>query len=71
LERFIASHELHESTTIVRSAREGRDWYLALSGQYRSAGAAMAAVEALPPALRESGAWVRSFRSVRETLPQP
>ncbi|RFA28517.1 hypothetical protein CAI21_11620 [Alkalilimnicola ehrlichii] len=67
--QYIEEQNLSDTVELVRTRRNGRDWYVVLTGDYPNQDAAVAALRQLPSSLRASGAWVRSFGSVQQSLP--
>ena len=68
LERFIARNGLDDRAEILRSQRDGRDWYTVVYGDFPDRAGANAALAALPEAARKNGPWVRSVAEVRKAI---
>ncbi len=67
LELFITNQAQGLSAQLLRTQRDGRDWYVVITGDYPDRARARAALEALPPELREEGAWIRTLGSLQES----
>ncbi len=65
---YAARHGMREQTELVRTERQGEDWYLLLYGSHESRAEARSAIDRLSLELREQGPWVRSLASVQQTL---
>jgi DamX protein len=61
---FMAQHQLNERGAYYVTLREGQLWYLLTLGQHPTIEAARKALQTLPPALRQTKPWVRSFASI-------
>ncbi|MCH8499331.1 MAG: SPOR domain-containing protein [Marinobacter sp.] len=61
--RFMDQHPTLTVARYTLTKRDGRDWFVVISGQYPSREAAQQAVAALPPALRAQSPWIRRFDS--------
>ncbi|MCG5528214.1 MULTISPECIES: AAA family ATPase [Halorhodospira] len=69
LQEYAGQQPLDEPTHVVATERDDGDlWFLLLHGSHEDREAAHAALDALPEAVAERGAWVRSFESVAESL---
>jgi|GEM_PF-1758706 len=67
--QYMRQHDLDEQGHLVRTQRQGNDWYLVLVGSHADRDAARDAIEDLPDAVRAAGPWVRSIESVAESMP--
>ncbi len=59
-----------QRTAVIRTLREGKDWYIVVMGSFGGKRAAVDARAKLPERLRSAGAWIRSFQSIRNDLPK-
>ncbi len=64
LAEFASSQANSLETQIVMTRRDGRDWYVVVSGDYADREQAREVLETLPAELRQQGAWVRTFESL-------
>jgi DamX protein len=68
LHDFVRHHHPRGELAFFRTRRNGRPWFPLLLGVYPDHAAASAARDALPKALRATGAWPRSFASVQQEI---
>ncbi len=68
LRAYSTRHGIDGRTELVRTERQGADWYVLLYGSHATRGEAREAIDTLPSALREQGPWVRSLASVQQSL---
>jgi septal ring-binding cell division protein DamX/type II secretory pathway predicted ATPase ExeA len=68
-EHFVKEHRLSETSAIVRSRRNGADWFTVVMGSYDARGDAAAAAKHLPKSLANIKPWVRPFGDIQETVP--
>lgn len=66
--QFIAAHGLRGKIAVVKTLRNGKEWYVLLYGVYGTKREALAALAALPAPLKTASPWLRSIASVRSTL---
>ncbi|MCH8506690.1 MAG: AAA family ATPase [Ectothiorhodospiraceae bacterium] len=64
LAEFVSSQANSLETRVVTTRRDGRDWYVVVTGDYAGRDQAREALEGLPSELRQQGAWVRTFDSL-------
>jgi len=67
LHGFVREHGLEGTAAVIRTRREGKDWYVVVNGDYASFRQANAAIAKLPKSLRASGAFARRFNSIAAT----
>lgn len=67
LEFFAKEHLANSIRTsrIIRSERDGKDWFILLTGPYSSKAQARVAIDNLPPKARENGPWIRKASSLQ------
>ena len=70
LDGFRSGVPTKQRTAMIRTLREGKDWYIVVMGNFGSKRAAVDARAKLPERLRSAGAWIRSFQSIRNNLPK-
>lgn len=61
---FARRHGLEKDAVVVRTLREGKDWYVLVTGAYPSADAARTAIPRLPAGARANNPWIRTFGSI-------
>ncbi|WP_275098177.1 AAA family ATPase [Sedimenticola hydrogenitrophicus] len=66
--RFIEQHRLRGDVAYFKTIRSGRPWYSVIQGVYGDRSSALKSRETLPPALRNSGVWPRTFASVQAAM---
>jgi DamX protein len=66
--RFIEQHRLQGDIAYFKTTRSGRPWYSVIHGVYGDRSSALKSRETLPPALRNSGVWPRTFASVQAAM---
>lgn len=66
IQEAVEKHDLQGKVFTVRTERQGRAWYPLLWGTFADRQAAADALTQLPPDLRQAGAWLRSFASLRK-----
>jgi DamX protein len=68
LRRFVARHKPQGQLAFFETRRDGVPWFSLLQGVYPDHASATAARDAMPRALRRTGAWPRSFSSVQQEI---
>ncbi len=66
--RFLSSQRLSGDVAYFQTLRNGKPWFIVVTGVYPSRAAAVAARDRLPAKLRKSGAWPRTLGSVHEAI---
>ncbi len=66
--RFIQRHSLVSKAAYFRTSHNGSPWFVVLYGVYPDRAAAVKARASLPPPLRSSDVWPRSFDSVQQEI---
>jgi septal ring-binding cell division protein DamX len=64
LEALAEEHQAEHDLLVHRVDRNTRSWYILLYGAFPDRAAAEAAVEHLPPPLRDNRPWVRPIRGL-------
>lgn len=67
LEGFVSERTQGVSTRLLRTRRDGRNWYVVITGDYPDRDRARAALEELPADLRAEGAWIRTLGSLQDS----
>lgn len=65
LERYLVEHELAARAMLIRTEREGADWFVVVLGDYASFSSAKGGLAKLPPKLRASGAFPKKFAALQ------
>jgi DamX protein len=66
--RFIKRHSLNGQAAYFRTSHQGQPWFVVLYGVYPNRSAAVKARSTLPPKLRSTGVWPRSFGDVQKEI---
>ena len=67
--QFIRQHNLQRQVFYIKSLRNGRPWFVLLSGAYADRNQAKRAIPRdLPQSLQKRGIWARSFESLQQEL---
>ena len=66
--RFIQQHQLSGDIGYFKTTRSDQVWYAVIYGVFADRSAAIQGRERLPPALRKSDAWPRTYASIREAV---
>lgn len=67
LEIFVKEHLANSIRIprIIRSERDGKDWFILLAGPYSSKAKARVAIDNLPPKVQANGPWIRKASSLQ------
>ncbi|MGL5757598.1 AAA family ATPase [Plesiomonas sp.] len=66
--RLVEKSGLASSLTVYETRRNGKPWYVIISGNYANVSAAKQAIAALPVVLKKEQPWVKSYRLVQAEL---
>jgi septal ring-binding cell division protein DamX len=66
IQAYIKHHALASEAFTLQITRKGKPWYPLLWRVFPNKAAATAAISQLPPEVRKSGAWARSFASLQK-----
>ncbi|MEJ2592900.1 MAG: SPOR domain-containing protein, partial [Candidatus Thiodiazotropha sp.] len=66
IQAYIKHHPLASEAFTLQITRKGKPWYPLLWRVFPNKAAATAAISQLPPEIRKSGAWARSFASLQK-----
>ena len=66
IQAYIKHHPLASEAFTLQITRKGKPWYPLLWRVFPDKAAATAAISHLPPEIRKSGAWARSFASLQK-----
>jgi len=65
LQDFVREHGLEGKAAVIRTVRDGKPWYVVVTGHYATLNEAKAAIDKLPKSLRANGAFVRRIGTLR------
>jgi len=68
LERFVSKNGLSDGAELLRTRRNGADWFIIVYGDFPDRGAAKIGIDRLPAAARKNKPWVRTIGEVRKLL---
>ena len=68
LDDFVKVNHLQTLVKVYTAQRNGETWYLAVYGDFKTAGEAQQAIQRLPHAMRELNPWVKSMRLVQTEI---
>ena len=66
--RFLSRQRLSGDVAYFQTLRNGKPWFIVVTGVYPSRAAAVSARDRLPAKLRKSGAWPRTLGSVHKAI---
>ncbi|MES9937101.1 MAG: SPOR domain-containing protein, partial [Sedimenticola sp.] len=66
--KFIKDHGIKGKARVFESSLKGRPWYSVVYGVYGGRSAAVSGREKLPPGIRKTGVWPRSYASIQELI---
>ena len=65
---FMAAQSNKADLLMFKSKRQGRDWYVVITGRYASTAQARQAITSLPSAQREAGPWPRDVKTIQQEI---
>ena len=65
---FVAAQANKGSLLIFKSKRQGRDWFVVITGHYASSAQARQAIANLPAAQRDAGPWPRDLKTIHNEI---
>ena len=68
IRQFAAANRLEGTSTILRTTRDGKPWYVLLYGAYPSRAAASQALAQMPATVRAAKPWPRSIATVQAEI---
>ncbi|MET0118304.1 MAG: SPOR domain-containing protein [Sedimenticola sp.] len=66
--KFIKDHGIKGKARVFESSLKGRPWYSVVYGVYGGRSAAVSGREKLPPGIRKTGVWPRSYASIQDLI---
>lgn len=67
---FINRYGLNDKVGYFKTLHNGKDWYVLIYGEFKSAGEARNATQTLPSYLKHPAPWIRTFKSIQLTIDQ-
>lgn len=65
---FVAAQPNRSDLLVFRSKRQGKDWFVVITGRYASSGQARQAIARLPAAQRDAGPWPRDVKTIQAEI---
>ncbi len=65
---FVAAQTNKKDLLIFKSKRQGRDWFVVITGRYASSAQARQAITLLPNVQRDAGPWPRDIKTIHSEI---
>ena len=65
---YVAAQANKSDLLIFKSKRQGRDWFVVITGRYASSAQARQAIANLPAAQRDAGPWPRDLKTIQNEI---
>ena len=65
---FIEKNKIQSSARIYKTRRDGKIWFIVISGDYTAATRARSAIKALPKQLKALSPWPKSYRKIQQEI---
>jgi DamX protein len=65
---FVASQANKKDLLVFKSTRQGKDWFVVITGRYTSSAQARQAIARLPDAQRDAGPWPRDIKTIQNEI---
>lgn len=65
---FVAAQANKSSLLVFKSKRQGRDWFVVITGHYASSAQARQAIANLPAVQRDAGPWPRDLKTIHNEI---
>jgi DamX protein len=65
---FIAAQANKKDLLVFKSKRQGKDWFVVITGRYASSAQARQAIASLPAAQRDAGPWPRDIKTIQSEI---
>lgn len=65
---FVAEQTNKKDLLVFRSKRQGRDWFVVITGRYTSSAQARQAITRLPDVQRDAGPWPRDIKTIHNEI---
>ncbi|MGD8175933.1 SPOR domain-containing protein [Marinimicrobium sp. ARAG 43.8] len=68
VERYVSEQSNRQQLLIFESRRQGKPWFVVVTGRYSSTSQARAAISGLPAGQREGGPWPRAVGDIQDEI---
>ncbi len=65
---FVEKNKIQSSARIYKARRDGKIWFIVISGDYTTATRARSAIKALPKQLKALSPWPKSYRKIQQEI---
>lgn len=65
---FVAAQTNKKDLLVFKSKRQGRDWFVVITGRYASSAQARQAIARLPDVQRDAGPWPRDIKTIHSEI---
>jgi DamX protein len=65
---FVAAQANKTELLVFKSKRQGKDWFVVITGRFPSSGQARQGISALPASQREAGPWPRDLKTIQNEI---
>jgi DamX protein len=65
---FIAAQSNKSDLLMFKSRRQGKDWFVVITGRFASSAQARQAIAKLPAAQRDAGPWPRDVKTIQAEI---
>lgn len=65
---FVATQANKKDLLVFKSKRQGKDWFVVITGRYASSAQARQAIARLPDAQRDAGPWPRDIKTIQSEI---
>jgi DamX protein len=62
---YIAAQQNKQNLLMFKSKRQGRDWFVVISGHFATSALARQSIAQLPAAQRDAGPWPRDLKTIQ------
>jgi len=65
---FVAAQPNKKDLLVFKSKRQGKDWFVVITGRYANSAQARQAIASLPAAQRDAGPWQRDIKTIQNEI---
>jgi DamX protein len=65
---FVAAQANKKDLLVFKSKRQGKDWFVVITGRYISSAQARQAIARLPDVQRDAGPWPRDVKTIQNEI---
>ncbi|WP_305420707.1 SPOR domain-containing protein [Photobacterium leiognathi] len=65
---FVKKNKVQSSTAIYKTRRDGKIWFIVISGDYKTAKQARTAIRALPNELKALRPWPKPYKKIQQEI---